>query len=734
MRQELQLFMVDPSTSITERIDLFKDESITITQKIQDARDIGNIFTDFSQTFSVPASKNNNKLFKHYYRTDIDIGFNANNKYEAKIELNNMLFRKGYLALQIVTMKGGEPSSYKITFYGETVDIKKQLKDLTLREIYSGYTNLNHDYTAAVVRIGFQSSLSQGELCYPAISHTNRFYYDTSDTNTGTRNLYYSGNSTADNRGVQYTDLKPAIRIKNIIQRIISETSLVFDETKGFFKSIANPEYTLLYMWLSRERGQIGNDYSGTTDNSVRVIKPLFTGFAADPPNSNYGNPGFAVSPGNPHESQLNLSNPHNVVTITSATTRLYLKCTRLAAARNGERVRMEYQVTSNQVFSMFIRNESSEQYVASRTNVTGQQTITYTHSYTNAGEFNSAYYNVEIHTTDPNFSCSQIFFIKYQYQTGQNYYRTNASRSSTMVPNNLLGDEELDIPVQMPDMKVLDFLRGIFKAFNLTAFYQDDGTILVQTLDDYYAAGTDIDVSDYIDKKQHTSAYPIPYQEIAFRYKGPSTFMAINFQEINGYKFGDLESTSKQTEVQQTDRGSKYVVELPFDKMLYEPLKNKEKVCWGWSVDKDQNAVKPEAPLFFYRRSTNCSDSGAGIAFYNGTQGAFPAQLFTYCRPANTYFNKTLNFNAEVDEFTGLVKTGSLFQEYYFNYVSDLFDRQRRLLKFTAYLPVGFLLTFKLNDCLIIDGVKYQINSIKTNLTTGKSELELYNKLSTYD
>ena len=44
-----------------KQVELFKDESITLTQSIQDIRDISKVFTDYTRTFNVPASKNNNK-------------------------------------------------------------------------------------------------------------------------------------------------------------------------------------------------------------------------------------------------------------------------------------------------------------------------------------------------------------------------------------------------------------------------------------------------------------------------------------------------------------------------------------------------------------------------------------------------------------------------------------------------------------------------------------------------
>ena len=48
-------------------VELFKDESVSLTQTLQNVKDISKIFTDFTKTFNVPASKTNNILFKHFY-------------------------------------------------------------------------------------------------------------------------------------------------------------------------------------------------------------------------------------------------------------------------------------------------------------------------------------------------------------------------------------------------------------------------------------------------------------------------------------------------------------------------------------------------------------------------------------------------------------------------------------------------------------------------------------------
>ena len=125
----LELYIKDENDSDI-RVDMFKDESVSITQTIQDARDIGSVFTDFTRTFSLPASQTNNKIFKHYYKSDIVntentllSDFDARKRRSARIELNQMPYKKGHIRLDGVNMKDNKPYTYRVTFFGETVNL-----------------------------------------------------------------------------------------------------------------------------------------------------------------------------------------------------------------------------------------------------------------------------------------------------------------------------------------------------------------------------------------------------------------------------------------------------------------------------------------------------------------------------------------------------------------------------------------------------------------------------------
>jgi hypothetical protein len=68
------------------------------------------------------------------------------------------------------------------------------------------------------------------------------------------------------------------------------------------------------------------------------------------------------------------------------------------------------------------------------------------------------------------------------------------------------------------------------------------------------------------------------------------------------------------------------------------------------------------------------------------------------------------------------------LYNTYWKDYITDLYDVSRRVFTFKAQLPLGVMVQLKNNDKLTILERNYIINSVKLNLTTGEASLELLN------
>ena len=66
-----------------------------------------------------------------------------------------------------VKMRNNKPYAYKATFFGETVDLKKKLKEISLQNVFETVTTYNHDYNRQNVKQGLATNLIQNNVIYP---------------------------------------------------------------------------------------------------------------------------------------------------------------------------------------------------------------------------------------------------------------------------------------------------------------------------------------------------------------------------------------------------------------------------------------------------------------------------------------------------------------------------------------------------------------------------------------
>ena len=147
-----------------------------------------------------------------------------------------------------------------------------------------------------------------------------------------------------------------------------------------------------------------------------------------------------------------------------------------------------------------------------------------------------------------------------------------------------------------------------MFKMFNLTAFVNDVGTIVVRTLDSYYAAGsqTPINIDKYLDTKTSKVEVALPFKEINFSYKGLGTLLAKQFEQIYNSGWGSI-SYKLNNRIYDAPTEN-YKVELPFEHMQYERLYDinpsgtgaSTTFQYGYFVDDNFEPYYGE-PLLFY-------------------------------------------------------------------------------------------------------------------------------------
>jgi hypothetical protein len=240
-----QLFIED------ERLDLYPDESINLNQSVQSLRDLTKVFTDFTKSFKVPANDRNNAIFKHYYQSQIDNGFDARTKVAGRIDINGITFKYGKIQLNSVGIKSNVPEFYDIEFFGNTIEIKDLIGDDTLRDLTT-LSALDFDYTAANVKSRLESNQ---DVSFAVSSYNRRFIF--ADSNQSTDSLVNIAYDPAFTDGIDWKELKGFIKVRAIIDAIeAAYIGLVF--SRDFF---GRSEFTDLYMSLG-----IGTDKASAFD------------------------------------------------------------------------------------------------------------------------------------------------------------------------------------------------------------------------------------------------------------------------------------------------------------------------------------------------------------------------------------------------------------------------------------------------------------------------------------
>jgi hypothetical protein len=217
--------MISTEIYVEERkIDLLQDISTEFTYAIDDVSEFGSRNTSFSKTISIPGTGLNNAIFGYIFElnnanfTDNDlpnVGYNYNVTKQAncKIFVDKVQIFKGTLRiLEIVIDK--ETIEYQCCVVGELGGFINQLGNKRLEELdFSAY---NHTYSVTNISNSWNNAGGSGYY-YPLID-----YGGVSIGNGG------GGHGVA-KKDFQYTTFRPALYVKEYIQKIFAGTDYTFN-------------------------------------------------------------------------------------------------------------------------------------------------------------------------------------------------------------------------------------------------------------------------------------------------------------------------------------------------------------------------------------------------------------------------------------------------------------------------------------------------------------------------
>ena len=699
------------------RLDLFQDEEISINLNVQNIQDISKVFTDFTQSFTVPASEWNNEVLKQYYRTDVDgsqitkrnvvdnssavmglLGYvpdtitetTATNSFDfrlrqtARIEINSLPFRTGVLEMENVLMKGTEPYSYSLSFYGDLVSLSDLFGEDYLYDLdFSAY---NHTYDGATIQSGFsQNALMGGDLFYPLMSPVRNWVYDVGASDPNHDNdIHYDA---AHNHGIHYYELKPAIKVVKILEAIGTKYGITFT---GSF--LSDNQFNKLYLWAHRFEGYL---FSNATDIDWQLINMnRITGSGTQ---FNLTTDTWTVATASEYQLRVQVLNP-------SANYELGL-------FRNGVEVgiaREDAIVGTNTTFFDGYIFQSGDQI---QLKIRPQIPVNMTYQVTDYTGY----------TATDGIPSTQQFEVD---QTGIATYSF-----------------ELAMSPLMPEIKIKDFFGGLVKMHNLVIIPTNATTFSLQSLNAWYAAGADQDITQYVDINEVSVERPQLYREISFDYQDTEQILGYEYQRSNQVGYGDLNSFFSWD-------GEDFQIELPFECPLFEKLTNYQGHMGGMtaipsnilvykSITREVDAegafnTYVGAPILIYGEfSLDISTNPLGFIDESNTLQP-PIDQVWYANTSSTSTGTgaayALTWGNDIDPFFLQPIGKSLYQTYWEDYILDLYDAKRRVYNVSALLPLGTIIKLQLNNKLIWNNQRWIINSVQVNMTTGKTNLQLLN------
>lgn len=650
-----------------QRLELFNDEQIQVTSTQQNVADISKTYTDFSQSFTIPASPYNNAIIQHFYQSDVNATIDHNIRRNAFIEIDLTFFRRGKIQIDKAQLKNGAAESYTLSFYGEG----KTLLDYFGEDLLSNldYTGLNHLYNGTQVKTRVTNSTNTYDVKYPLIS-SKRIWTWTGQTPTTITPSWLTIPTTSSNDihhtsgHIDYKELFPALRVKKIFEAIADKYNVGFSGT-----FLSDERFTKLFLW-----------YKNKNEMQVLSESYLVDFVSVTTPTGIYD----LTSRFNTTLDTLNVIELSGVLS--------HLIEFNVTSASTGSDYYIDVYQNGN-LFTTLIGSGVGT-YIADFFNQTAGLDVTY--QFKLRGDI-----AMTLGTT-----------IKYsvQYLSGTSViteFTTCTNASQVIILNT-------DLASMSPVMKISDFFSGICKIFNLTCYATSANEYNLEPLDNWYSAGAIVNISKYTDVNSIDVDRMKLYKKITMKYQTSESFLNKQFSQLFMREYGD-------TTYQYSYDGDEFILDVPFENLLQTKFTGTD-LQVGYSLNNEFAPYVPK-PVLLYQYNNKTVD----FHFNDGTSTSTITSYTPFGQDLLTNLtNYTLNFAPDISTMLNVPIQQTLFGTYYFSYLYNLYNLKQRLISLKTILPIGLLTGLRLNDRLIIRDKRYIINSMQSNLTTGEVNFQL--------
>jgi hypothetical protein len=661
-----------------QKIDLLQDISTEFTYAIDDVSEFGSRNTSFSKTISIPGTANNNLIFGYIfelnnanvtYNSLPNVGYNYNVTKQAncKIFIDKVQIFKGTLRiLEIVIDK--ETIEYQCSVFGELGGFINQLGNQRLEDLdFSAY---NHTYSAANISASWDNPGGSGYY-YPLIDYGNV------STGAGAGGLGGYGVAKKD---FQYTTFRPALYVKEYIQKMFAATEYTFD--CSFFD-------TPLFKRLIIPHNQI--NISTLNNTSLNAAAKLIT-------------------------INTNLSSIVEYTMVTAGSFTL-----------DGLGQLFTYGVIPAPTITTNIQVLLRGNVTTHNTNIPGYS-VSLKKNNTEIGrqDFDaniSSFFNCEFTVNGVTFANGDYMQVEIvangvilDITLGELGVTTS---TPTQVPVNL--GETIKVNDTIPKgIFQRDFFLSIVKMFNLYVYENkfNDKELVISPYVDFYPinSATALDWTDKVDRAKPISIKPmseVNARYYNYKFKQDNDFYNENYRKKYTEGYGDLIYDTEFDFVKETD-----VLEVIFAASVLYQAQGQDKVFPAIYKKSNTNSAEDRMESIIRIMQTKKITGVSAWNIMNTTTNLGTYTSYGYAGhlddPINS--NTDINFGAPKEvQFTPANFTEfNLFADFHSPYLAEIVNKDSKLLTCFGLLDIVDIFNLDFSKYVYIDGVLFRLNKVE--------------------
>ena len=518
-------------------MDTYKDEDLLLSNNLTEITEVDQIPYSLTRTFQLPGSNKNNAFFQHAYDISIDEPylFASNAKVPCYVDFGGLVVVDGYLQLNKIVMVDQEiVDYYEVTVFGTLNRFAKDLNTTYLNDLTS-LSRFNHTSSIQSITSSWAGDLFSGSIVYPMADYGTRLTYSPEEG--------WAGLDSAIG-GMTIQDWKPAIRVKEVWDAIFQYTGYTY--TSNFFTQSWWDSVYMICNYGLKYPVYPENGVTSSLENFGLIKIAPISGSGTDVTMSN-----ASTLPLPWYNVQSNPSGAINAGLYYTASSSPYTNITNLRG-----NISLTFQLsgsTGNGVphFDLMINGNATPLQAVN--NYMDQVQLyntpqTKTETFTVAQEFTT------VTAVDTGSANAFQFGLRYTAIGGSNI-RVVLDPGGT--PKSFLeitktcqaaDNRILDIPANLPygqnGIKLIDFIKGIQRKFNLVIYPDKDNfnNFIVETFNDWYNKGTILNLNEYVDLNNGMEVIPansLAVNKLGFGDKLDSDYISSQFRSRNGREYG---------------------------------------------------------------------------------------------------------------------------------------------------------------------------------------------------